>query len=374
MEEDGTSTGEEDGTSTVEEGRTSTGEEDGTSTVEEDGTSTVEEDRMSVVPAIVLTAGHRSDADTGNPAEKARTPMMAQAYKRSFEAAGFPVYYWQSMDGDGRPDQSPGGLDSVGRGVGRVMAGIPGPSVLLDLHFEGGGARGVFSIVPDVTGLRTAVSNGAPSDDTWAANADDVRLARMMSRYISEATGLPLRATTEPGVMSERSTGVGGQGWRLAMFAYTAGNRSRSQRLVVEHGCLTQSADLKIIDSPGFAEKSAAAAVKAVREMYGLSATVPSPSYVQPGPIPSDPSKDSDLGGAMFWAIRRMVTAREGARFRQYADPLSAETREPAKPGGEAFEVLWAVQGIAGEWYYVTQRGSRIRCTDCDVRVAFSKV
>ncbi len=335
---------------------------------------TREERDVTAMPAIVITAGHRSDADTGNPAEKQRTPMMAQAYKRAFEAAGFQVYYWQSIDGDGRPDQSPGGLDGVGRGVGRLMASMPGPSVLLDLHFEGGGPRGVFSIVPDVTGLKTAVSGGAPTDDTWAANQDDVRLARMVSKYIAEATALSLRSTTEPGVMSERATGVGGQGWRLAMFAYTAANRSRSQRLVIEHGCLTQTADLKIIDSPGFADRCAAAALKAVREMYSVPVTPPTPVYVPPGPIPTDSTKDVDLGGVMFWVVRRTARAREGSRFRQYADPTSPETREPVKSGGEAFEVAWAVQGLSGEWYYVTPRGSRIRCIDCDARVVFSKV
>lgn len=324
-------------------------------------------------PAIVITAGHRSDADTGNPAEKARTPMMAQAYRRAFEAAGYPTYYWQSMDGDTRPDQSPGGLDAVGRGVGRLMASIPGPSVMLDLHFEGGGPRGVFAIVPDVTGLRTAVPNGAPIDDTWARNADDVRLARMVSKYIADATGLPLRSTTEPGVMSERATGVGGQGWRLAMMAYTAANRARSPRLVIEHGCLTQSADLKIIDAPGFADKCAAAALRAVREMYATPVVPPAPTYVAPGPIPSEAGKDANLGGVVFWACARTVFAREGSRFRQFADVTSAETRAPAKPGGEGFEVAWAVQGTGGEWWWVTPRGSRVRCGDTDVRVAFAR-
>jgi hypothetical protein len=325
------------------------------------------------LPAIVLTAGHRSDADTGNPAEKARTPLLAQAYKRAFEAAGFTVYYWQSMDGDTRPDQSPGGLDGVGRGVGRLMSSIGGPSILFDLHFEGGGPRGVFSIVPDVTGLRTAVSGGAPIDDTWARNGDDVALARLVSRYIGEATGLPLRSTTEPGVMSERVTGVGGQGWRLGMMAYTAAVRARSPRLVVEHGCLTQTADLKIIDSPGFYDKCAAAALRAVRERYGVPVVPPAPVYVDPGPFPAEAGKDADLGGARFYACAREVRAGEGARFREYADVTSRETRAPAKPGGEGFAVAWAVQGTAGEWWWVTPRGSRIRCTDTDVRVAFSR-
>lgn len=328
---------------------------------------------VSTLPAIVITAGHRSDADTGNPAEKARTPMMARAYKAAFEAAGFPTYYWQSMDGDTRPDQSPGGLDGVGRGVGRLMASIPGPSILLDLHFEGAAARGVFAIVPDVTGLRTAVAGGAPADDTWSKNSDDVALARLTSKYIADATGLPLRATTEPGVMSERATGVGGQGWRLGMFAYTAAVRARSQRLVIEHGNLSSAADLKIIDSPGFADKCAASALRAVRERYNVGAVPPAPVYVEPGPIPAEQGVDANLGGVTFWACARTVRAVEGARFRQYADVTSGETRAPAKPGGEGFTVAWAVQGSGGDWWWVTPRGSRVRAIDCDVRGAFSR-
>lgn len=324
-------------------------------------------------PAIILTAGHRSDGDRGNPAEKARTPLLAQAYKRAFEGAGFAVYYWQSIDGDNRPDQSPGGLDAVGRGVQRVMAEIPGPSILFDLHFEGAAARGVFAIVPDVTGLVTAVPNGAPADDTWAKNADDVTLARLVAKRIAEATGLPLRATTEPGVMSERATGVGGQGYRLGMFAYTAGNRKRSPRLVVEHGNLSSAADLRIIDSPGFYDKCAAASLRAVREIYSTPVVPPAPVYVEPGPYPADADRDVVIGGVTFWACDRAVRASEDARFRQYADVTSSETRAPAKPGGEGFRVKWAVQGTGGEWWWVTERGSRVRCSDCDVRVVFAK-
>ena len=339
-------------------------------------TAPVEPDRKIVDakwPAIILTAGHRSDNDRGNPAEKARTPLMADAYRRAFEGAGFNVYYWQSMDGDNRPHDSPGGLDAVGRGVQRVMASIPGPSILFDLHFEGGPARGVFAIVPDVTGLVTAVPNGAPADDTWAKNPDDVRLARLVAQYIGAATGLPLRQTTEPGVMSERVTGVGGQGYRLAMLAYTAGNRLRSPRLVVEHGNLSSAADLRIIDSPGFYDKCAAASLRAVREIYGTPVVPPAPVYVQPGPFPKEAGKDSNIGGVTFWAIARSVRAVEGARFRQYADVTSAETRAPAKAGGESFTVAWAVQGTGGGWWFVTPHGSRIRCEDCDVRVAFAR-
>ncbi len=324
-------------------------------------------------PAIVLTAGHRSDNDTGNPAEKARTPLLAQAYKRAFEGAGFTVYYWQSMDGDGRPDQSPGGLDGVGRGVGRLMASIAGPSVLFDLHFEGAAARGVFAIVPDVTGLRTAVANGAPADDTWAQNKDDIGLARLVSQYIAAATGLPLRQTTEPGVMSERATGVGSQGYRLGMLAYTAANRKRSPRLVVEHGNLSSSADLRIIDTPGFYDKCASAALRAVREMYSTPVVPPAPVYIEPGPMPSTMGHDSNIGGVTFWTCVRDVRANEGARWRQYADVTSGETRAPAKPGGEGFRAQWAVQGTDGAWWWVTERGSRIRCADCDVRVAFTR-
>lgn len=321
-------------------------------------------------PTIILTAGHRSDNDTGNPDEKNRTQYLAQAYQAAFQAAGYAVHYVQNEDGDGRPDITSGGLDTVGQKTAAIMRSIDGPIVDLDLHYEGASARGVFAIVPDETGLVTAIAGGTPGDDTWGNNPLDVSLARAIAQEISKETGLTLRATTEPGVMSERATGVGIQGYRLATMAYSAFARDRAVRLVVEHGSLPTS-DRDIILTNDFTQKCAKAAVRAVNTIYKQSPVkppTPEPSkYAIPGWVPPRDGKDhEDAKGNLFRAIDRVVTVEGGTRFYAQASLKAKETRAPAPAQGMSVRIAWKMNS-----WYVTPVGSRFKIADSDLSVTF---
>jgi hypothetical protein len=320
-------------------------------------------------PTIILTAGHRSDNDTGNPDEKNRTQYLAQSYQAAFQAAGYTVHYVQNEDGDGRPDITTGGLDTVGQKTAAIMRTIPGPMVDLDLHYEGASAQGVFAIVPDESGLVTAIAGGAPGDDTWANNPLDVELARAISTEISKATGLRLRATTEAGVMSERSTGVGIQGYRLATMAYSAAFRDRTVRLVVEHGSLP-TADRDIILTPTFTEKCAKAAVIAVNRVYKVSPVQPpkpEPSpYATPGWTPVQDGKDhTDSKGTLWRAVNRVVHVKAGTEFYAQASMKAKKTRSAAGPQGMDVRIAWRVNS-----WYVTPVGSRFKIADADAVVS----
>lgn len=216
-------------------------------------------------PTIFLLAGHASVNDEGDPGERALNIPLAQAYKNAFVQAGFPVYWWQEVDGDSNPTMSPGNHQTVAAGVAALMAQTSGQLILLDLHHEQTpGAPGVFAIVPD-----------AEPDDTRAQNQDDMNLARTLAKNLSLATGLIMRTigVVEPGVMSEKQTGVGAQGYRLATLSATKSVRERAVRLVVEHGNML-TADINVIRGAGFADRCALAAVNAVNELYPATATV----------------------------------------------------------------------------------------------------
>lgn len=221
---------------------------------------------------IVVVAGHRSTGDPGNPSEKERTDDLARAYRDALRAAGHEVWWLQENDGDADPDDTVGGLDTVGRRTLALCESV-GATLMLDLHFEGHGntsVRGCFAIVPDVTGLTTAVPGGAPPHDTWANNPLDQKVGRALTEAIRSQTGIPLRTgIREPGLMDEGETGVGAQGFRLAMFAYTVPRQPEMVRLVVEHGALTNPQDRAIIDAPGFYQKVGQAAVMAVNTVFG---------------------------------------------------------------------------------------------------------
>lgn len=233
---------------------------------------------------IILNPGHRNTTG-GNTEEQAMTPALAQSYFDAFTAAGYEVVNL----GD-----TSGGLDETSRRMAAAIASAPGDCVLLDLHYEGSPAPGVFCIVPDVTGLSTNAPVAQDPNDTWANNTIDRALARAISNRISAATGLTLRTgIREPGIMDESETGVGADGWRLATFAYTSPHRNRSVRLVVEHGNHTIQPDRSIILSPDFTDRCAAAVVAAVLAVYGTPETEE--------PVEPTPAKGPHVPGKLNW-------------------------------------------------------------------------
>ncbi len=219
---------------------------------------------------IVVTQGHRNTSG-GNAGERARTPAIANAITAALVAAGHDAICLQNEDGS-RDNWFDGTLDAVGREVMRRHQQRP-VDLMLDIHIEGDSANtpGVFTIVPDGTGLKTLTpfsgdDRATPTSRTW-------QLGRAIAHQRCRTTGLRLRATTvlEPGVMSEQRTHVGADlGWRLAMFGYTAPARERMARLILECGNLV--ADATIIARPEFAQQVAHGVVAGIEDV--LSADI----------------------------------------------------------------------------------------------------
>lgn len=277
---------------------------------------------------IILNPGHRNTSG-GNPDEAAFTPQLASAYFDAFSAAGYETVNL----GD-----TSGGLDETCRRMASQIASAPGECVLLDLHLEGGGPPGAFAIIPDVAGLRTNAPVPQDPADTWENNSRDRTLGNEIVTGIVNATGLTKRQARLPGLMDESQTGVGGQGYRLATFAYTSPYRAKAVRLVVEHGCHTTEPDRSIIFAPGFAQKCALAAVYAVRAVYG------SPGPVQPpGPVYAEPEvpawfaasvlqkhpSDATVDGVRWFALRRNFEALKNTN--RYSQPDTSSPKSGPK-------------------------------------------
>lgn len=222
---------------------------------------------------ILLVQGHRNTGG-GNPAEVAITPLAARAIQRALRAAGHTADMLQNDN-----DWFAGSLDAVGREVVRRHDVNP-YDIMLDIHFEGdaNNTRGVFAIVPDGDGLHTY--SPYRGTDSMASNPLDVQYAESISVAIAETTGLQLRRSgvIRPGVMSEKQTGVGGQGHRLAMFGYTAVVRHRLVRLVLELGNIR--GDASIITAPGFYDRAAQGVVNGIERVLATSnmTVLPRPS------------------------------------------------------------------------------------------------
>ena len=204
---------------------------------------------------VLIVAGHRN-LSGGNPAEAEKTDDLARAYLAEFRRKGIRAEWWQQIDGDSDPDDSLSYLGSVALGCNDWLARQPKGGIMLDLHFEGGGQPGIFTVYPDWPG------DINPVDEEWA---------RRISASIAREVGLSVRTSgvTSPGAMSEQQTGVGGQGFRLGMFGLTAAQRVNSIRLVIENGSLDKQPDAGVIARLGiaaYAEKCARAAVAAIVE------------------------------------------------------------------------------------------------------------
>lgn len=200
--------------------------------------------KPTVRPYILIDAGHRETGSGGladsDPVEASMTQYLAAEYLKDFIAAGFPCdWYQKTLDGDSDLTLTVGGdLTTVSNGIAAALAERhESLSIFFSCHYNGAHSD-LHVIVPDDTGLTPAIGT-APADDTAGNNPWDVQLASMIAANLAKATGLTLYPSPRlnvPGVMSERDSGVGEQGWRLALFATTAASRAKTIRLIIEHG------------------------------------------------------------------------------------------------------------------------------------------
>lgn len=249
---------------------------------------------MSSKLVIVVDAGHRSTDRSGNPAETALTGFMAADVVADLRTRGHEAYWYQrDLDRDSDPDETIGTLDTVASGIAAWVDGQVAQGkdvVFVSEHYNGANSR-IHVIVPDNVGLVTRISGGAPSGDTAANNQLDMKLAAQIAQnYKAAGLGsLYIGRLGVPGIMSERETGVGLDGARLAVFAYTArkaATRAKLVRLVVENGGTADEAARR----DDFTTKCAKAQADAIEKIYGMATEQPQPNpdpNPEPNPVPT---------------------------------------------------------------------------------------
>lgn len=223
-------------------------------------------------PTVLVNAGHRFTVGEGESYERLLTFAMAVAYRDAMRTAGLVCDWLQEVDGDALPTFTQGTRHDGWRQGVQWIANHPGMVVILDLHFQEGGDRGLFAIIPNRGTLRNGDDVVAQPGqyDHWQYNTLDRQLGREVVNRISTATGLPQCTSNvrETGLMGEEQTGVGSSGYRLATFAWTSPFYDRAIRLVIEHGALDFASDRAIIEQPGFDQDCARAAAQAVNAVF----------------------------------------------------------------------------------------------------------
>lgn len=174
---------------------------------------------------VAISYGH-VNRDSGNPFEASQTPQLGRAVADACHELGVEVRIVQEWH-----DTSRMGLQDVAQQVVNWhRSGWP-VDLYLETHTEGGGpnARGVFAIYPDT---------GSDCDN------DAKRVGQDAAKRIAEAVNIPLR---NDGIMSERITGVGAQGYRLGIFLITAAIKGDTTRMIIEYGSHDNQADINAI-------------------------------------------------------------------------------------------------------------------------------
>lgn len=221
---------------------------------------------------VALSSGHHNTSG-GNARETLLTGELTEAIARTLTAGGVEVRVVtpDGPDPDSEPGDGmyPGGLQDVAQKVTDWhQSGWP-VDLFLEVHFQGlgnTGVRGQFGIYPDW------------GDDVDVDARD--RLIPAMARQMARQTGIPVWST---GVMSEKRTGVGLEGYRLGVFLRTAAIREHATRIVYEFGTHTNPSDLALIQRPEFNDSAARAVLSALAEVYQFTpatATQPEPSIV----------------------------------------------------------------------------------------------
>jgi hypothetical protein len=229
---------------------------------------------------VILIAGHNSVGDGGNPTERALTPNLAKAYFKAFSDAGISVEWIN-------PSLTPGGLDGLASLTARKIRDADAELVIaFDLHFNGytSGVHVIPAHNRKTNGgmLSTAIVAGRVPEDTMDNNTLDVKLSGVLASAIVAANpGMYLWGSN--GTMPENQTGVGLNGYRLAMMAYSAPWRDKSVRVTVEHGGTNDA------QRPDFYNRCANAAVASVKTVLASRIEPPAP---QPEPEPEPPTGD----------------------------------------------------------------------------------
>jgi hypothetical protein len=240
-----------------------------------------EEDMATKKLHVILVAGHNSVGDGGNPTERALTPNLAKAYFKAFSGAGISVEWIN-------PSLTPGGLDGLASLTARKIRDADADLVVaFDLHFNG--ASSGVHVIPahnrKAKGgmLSTAIVAGRVPEDVMENNTLDVTFSGALAKNIVAANpGMYLWGTT--GIMPENQTGVGLQGYRLAMMAYSAPWRDKSIRITVEHGGTNDA------QREDFYNRCANAALVTVKSVLGTRID-PAPQP-EPEPEPEPPTGD----------------------------------------------------------------------------------
>lgn len=317
----------------------------------------------------ILSAGHRNEDRGGAKREIEWTYPICVKLKKAIERRGGKAWIIQEHDGDNDPSFSHGrGLQNVARLCVDLAKQVGGADAYISMHYEGAAhrIRGFFGIYPDAwSGV-----------DVAANNPLDIKLIKNIAANVAK-TGMPIR---NGGLMSERSTGVGAQGYRLGEFVGTLGFRDTTARVILEAGQAEHPDDYAMLWSSGWQDKYVEAIVDGLEATFGKfpgSPTRPAPNptpqpqpgYAKAQPVAQLADKRPFLiteGGSTFVRADLVVKATKATPRLQYASKGSAKIG-PDIGAGETFTVDYLILNPDGSLYWYTPWATRVAYEDTEI-------
>lgn len=303
---------------------------------------------------IAVGAGHHNSSGGDEFEAQINGQVTNELVKLLKASDGFEVRCYTPQDGLGWYQ---GSLDQAAGQVNTWLDQGWAADILHEIHHEGVGGSaqpsGALCIYPDGAGLNAYYPNPGDTDlDVQAA-------APAMSAAIAKAIGVPVRTfgNNPPGVMSERQSGVGEQGYRLGIFGRWAVDYfiNNSCRFISEAAVYTNPGERKIMQAAGFPAKEAVGIANAyvalatsrmgwtARYQIGKQPTGKPPA----GPPPPDPTypPHADLALAK-------------TQFGQIVNDLGDFHFDPHGPVSTAWLHHWKATGNAPTLETVVARGA----------------
>lgn len=348
---------------------------------------------MAASHRFILSGGHRNTDRGGASGERAWTYGSLLAMKAEIEKRGGEAVIVHNLDNDSDPtDSTNWGLQRVAQQCVALEKKYGPFDAYISSHYNGTGSNGS-------SGFHAIIPDAWSGVDVRANNPLDVKLAKAMAKRVGETKTVSLLSWTSdakagsPGVMSERETNVGSQGYRLGEMYGTIGFRERTARVIIEAANISNPQEAAYIrDSRWVKQTYVPAIVTALEDVFGVFSdhetpapdpTPVEPEYSEPNVIPQlEALKDHPVDqlpvyvqvgegdkAVYYFPLNRTLEVKAGVTTPRnlYADRTHPGRTGADLPSGEKFFGKWGAVNADGEPFAVTLWYTRVWLVDCIV-------
>lgn len=322
-----------------------------------------QEDNDMATHRYIISMGHRNTDRGGAYREYDWTPGAARALRDAIKARGGQAWIIQEERGNGNFYN--GGLQAAARACVDLARSLGPFDAYISMHYDS--SPGFHAIYP----------NGA--NDTKAMNPLDVRLCEAMAKRVAATKTVRMKTWTAHavGVMDEKETYVGSQGYRLGEFVGTLGFRDTTARVITEASGV---GDDKYLHDPKWVRNVyAEALVDALEDVFGkFKGTKPEPQP-EPEPEPQPEYEKADPieavaalpfyvkldNGAQMVRVDLSVRATTATPRRKWAHAQSPKIGPDIRKG-EEFKVDYLIINADGSLYWYTPWATRVALADTE--------